>query len=347
MLYEIIKEKKLPGFLPREQMLDILQREEYGYLPEKPESISFEEQDFIPNFCAGKAVCKKVEVKVRICGKEFSFPIYATIPTKAGKYPYYICINFRDAVPDRYLPCEEIIDNGFGVISFCYKDVTSDDGDFTNGLAGVLFENGKRKSCDAGKLAMWAWAAQRALDYAYTLENFDPECAIVCGHSRLGKTALLAAATDERFRFCHSNDSGCSGSAISRGKDGETIAKIVKVFPYWFCENYYKYADREYECPFDQHFLASCIAPRFVYIASAVEDGWADPMHEMLNCVAISEVYEKMGHCGFVCEDRLPVVGDEYHEGRVGYHLRAGTHYFGRDDWLKVMKFIKRHMEEK
>ena len=95
--------------------------------------------------------------------------------------------------------------------------------------------------------------------------------------------------------------------------------------------------------PFDQHYLTALIAPRYLYIASADDDAWADPDSEMLNCCAVNEIYEKYGKDGFICEDRLPIVNDEFHRGCVGYHLRAGLHYFSREDWLKVMKFIKIH----
>lgn len=345
MLKERLKEKNLPELKTREEMLEILQREEYGYLPPKPDRMSYKvTDDFISNFCAGKATSQKVEITNYMGDKEFTFPVYVTIPVKKGKHPFFICINFRDDVPDRYIPTEEIIDNGFAVLSFCYKDITSDDGDFTNGLAGVLYENGKREKTSAGKIAMWAWAMHRVLDYAYGVENLDKNCVIGCGHSRLGKTALLAGATDERFTCSYSNDSGCSGAAISRGKVGEDIRFICETFPFWFCENYYQYKGREYEMPFDQHYLAASIAPRMVYVASAKEDTWADPDAEMLTCVAIDEMYKKCGKTGFICEDRLPQVGDEFHEGNVGYHLRAGLHYFSREDWLKVIKFIKKHM---
>lgn len=342
MLRQQLDERKLPALKTKEEMLDILLREEYGYMPPEPERMTFKEKDnYITNFCAGKAISRKVEISMELSGKEFTFPFYVSIPNKVGKHPFFICINFRDCVPDRYIPVEEIIDNGFAVISFCYKDITGDNGDFTNGLAGILYEDGKRGKSDAGKIAMWAWAAQRVMDYAQTLDCLDFDYSIVCGHSRLGKTALLAAATDERFKFAYSNDSGCSGAAISRGKDGENIEDICKVFPYWFCENYLKYVNREYEMPFDQHYLLASIAPRYVYIASAEEDTWADPISEMLACCAVSETYEKYGKKGFVCEDRLPQAGDEFHEGCIGHHLRAGKHYFSREDWIKVMKFIK------
>ena len=92
--------------------------------------------------------------------------------------------------------------------------------------------------------------------------------------------------------------------------------------------------------PLDQHWLAACIAPRYFYVASADEDKWADPDSEMLTCAAVGKLYESMGYEGFVCDDRLPKVGDVYHKGRVGYHLRGGAHYFGREDWQKLMAFI-------
>ncbi|MBQ4110697.1 MAG: hypothetical protein IJC74_07415 [Clostridia bacterium] len=344
MLENMLKEKNLPPFMSRDEMLDILLKEEYGYMPPQPESISYKSiENYIPNFCAGKAISRKVEITSQISGKELTFPLYVTIPNKEGKHPFFICINFFDCVPDRYIPVEEIVDNGFAVLSFSYKDVTDDNDDFTNGLAGVLYENGKRGESDPGKIAMWAWAAQRAMDYAQTLDCLDFDCSIVCGHSRLGKTALLTAATDERFKYAYSNNSGCSGAAISRGKQGERIEDICKNFPYWFCENYKKYVNNEYNMPFDQHYLVASIAPRYVYIASADEDKWADPDSEMLTCYAVGGIYEKHRKQGFVCEDRLPQVNDMYHEGCVGYHLRAGLHYFSREDWLKVIKFVKKH----
>lgn len=345
MLKRLLKERKLPEFKSREEMIDILLREEYGYIPQKPCDISFcETEDYIPNFCAGKAISKKVEITSKMSGREFTFPLYVSIPKKKGKHPFFICINFRDCVPDRYLPTEEIIDNGFAVLSFCYEDITKDNNDFTDGLAGVLYENGKREKSDAGKIAMWAWAAQRAMDYAETVEDFDLNCSIVCGHSRLGKTALLTAATDERFKFSFSNNSGCCGAAITRGKAGEHIDDICEKFPYWFCENFLKYANNKVELPFDQHYLAASIAPRYVYIASAKEDIWADPASEFLTCVAISEFYEKHAETGFISPDRLPRVNDAFHDGNVGYHLRDGLHYFSREDWNKAMSFIRKHM---
>ena len=343
MLSEILKERNVPELLSREEMLDIVQAQLFGYLPPRPEKISFEtEENIIPKFCAGKAVCHKVTVNTVINGKEFSFPFLATLPTDEEKHPFFVHINFRDLNPDRYMPTEELVDNGFAVLSVWYNDITTDDGDFTNGLAGVLFENGKRNDTDCGKIAMWAWAAQRILDYAETLpDKLDLSRSVVCGHSRFGKTALFAGATDERFAFSYSNDSGCSGAAIARGTaaGGERIADICRNFPFWFCENYKKYCNNEYNMPFDQHYLVASIAPRKVLIGSASEDKWADPLSEMLCCVASSPAFVN----GFKYEDRPPQIDDKFFDGDIGYHMRKGLHYFSREDWLRLIEFVNLH----
>lgn len=339
MLQQELKSRNLPELKSREEMIEILQNEIYGKKLPDPEKLEFikEEEPMVPRFCANKASIHKVIAKGVLNGKEFSFPFYEVLPNDNEKHPFFIHVNFRDANPDRYQPTEEIIDNGFAVLTVCYEDVTSDDGDFTNGIAGNLFTDGKRNEADSGKIAMWAWAASRLLDYAETLsDRLDLEKSVVCGHSRLGKTALVAAMFDERFKFSYSNDSGCSGAALARGTTGETVEDICNRFPFWFCENYKKYANNESEMPFDQHYLIASIAPRYVLIGSAKEDAWAHPQSEQLACVAASSAFKNP----FDCENRFAETGDEFFKGDLGYHMRKGTHYFSREDWQKLIKFV-------
>ncbi len=342
---EKITDLNLPKLTTRDEMLGLMLEEVYGYLPEKPSDIRFEVvKNIISNFCAGKATCNKITAVCTVNGKTFSFPFYATLPTDTEKHPFFVHINFGSENPHKNQPTEELVDNGFAVLSFDYNDVTKDNADFKDGLAGVLYPDGVRCATDAGKIAMWAWAAHRVMDYAETIsDSLDLDHAIACGHSRLGKTALLAAATDERFAFAYSNNSGCSGAAITRDKRGETVKDICEErFPYWFCENYKKYIDNEDKMPFDQHFLVASIAPRKVLIGSASKDIWADPVAEQLCCFAASPAFEK----GFVCPDREAKVGEEFFEGDIGYHLREGLHYFSREDWNKLIKFVNLHKDK-
>ncbi|MEG6611413.1 alpha/beta hydrolase [Pseudoclostridium thermosuccinogenes] len=329
----------------RSEILKLLCNEEYGFLPCTPDNLSFEVLEQDNKFCAGKVTLNKVSITAQFGNKRFSFPCWTSIPNGNKKYPFFVFINFRGDIPDKYFPTEEICDNGFAILSFCYEDVTSDDNNFSDGIAGVIYGGKDRKDNDCGKISMWSWAASRVMDYAKTLSNLDLTKAFVVGHSRLGKTALLTGALDARFACAISNDSGCSGAAITRGKRGEKIKDIYNSFPYWFCANYKKYMDNEHNLPFDQHFLLAAIAPRKVYVASAKEDLWADPDSEYLSCVAASEVYEKLGFTGFVHPDRLPNVGDVFHEGNIGYHMRDGLHYLSREDWLHFIAYLKKQFK--
>ncbi|MBE6656453.1 MAG: hypothetical protein E7609_06285 [Ruminococcaceae bacterium] len=252
------------------------------------------------------------------------------------------------AVPHKYLPCEEILDGGFNVFNLYFNDVTYDDphfskGNFKDGLAGCFYPEGKRSSIhDAGKLMLWAWTASTLLTYVRTLPEIDPDCVTVVGHSRMGKTALLAGAIDPRFFCAVSNNSGASGAAIMREKTGETLRLIYEHFPFWFCEKYKEYIDNEDAMPFDQHFLIAAS----VYIASGSYDSTACPKNEFLGAYAATEYFESVGKTGLIFPERLPEPWEFSHEGHVGYHLRDGAHYLGRYDWNMYMTYVKKHIQK-
>ena len=50
-----------------------------------------EEKILISALCAAPSVLGKLSI---LKGREFTFPVYATLPTKPGKYPFFIMINF-------------------------------------------------------------------------------------------------------------------------------------------------------------------------------------------------------------------------------------------------------------
>lgn len=328
----------------RPEVLKMMLECEYGYMPEEPESIEFRVTDSeIGRFCAGKANLLRMEADCTVYGKKFTFPFTYVYPTKGESFKTFVVINFRPDIPDRYIPTEEIIDNGFACVSFCCKDITSDDGDFTSGLSGLIYKDSGRSEYSCGKIAMWAWAAMRVMDFLQTRDEIDKENICVAGHSRLGKTALLTAAVDERFSAVHSNCAGCSGDSLNRGKveGNEFIGDILDRFDYWFCKNYESFRDKDSETPFDQHFLHALIAPRKVHIASALKDIWAGPQIQFLCCAAASEVYELYGKKGFVYKDSDFLVPQNLHEGSIGLSTREGTHYFSRDDWQGLFDFMK------
>lgn len=332
---------ELPALKSREEMLDTLQKEVYGYMPAAPANIEFTSKEVTTaDYCNGKAQRYSIVANCTVNGQEFSFPFSMAIPKNAGgKVPFFLFIGFTKGATSKYQSTEAVIDKGYAILYYDYEDIASDDSKFDNGLSAILYPDGKRGNTDPGKVAMWAWGAQRMMDYAETIsDKLDLSCAAVCGHSRTGKAALLAGATDTRIQFTYSNESGCSGSAISRRKSGENLARITSTFPYWFCKNYKNWAGREAEMPFDQHWLLASIAPRKVLVGSASKDANADPLSEQLGCLAASSAFEN----GFVC-DVMAVAGEAFLEGDIGYHMREGSHAFTETDWLRAVEFIDYH----
>ncbi|MBQ9778624.1 MAG: acetylxylan esterase [Clostridia bacterium] len=343
---KLIEERKLPPLLQfasgaavtregfeqrRTEMLQLLQNHVYGTAPAAPSEVRVAEKSSKAKEFAGKATVRELMLSFDADKGEFSFPVTEVRPNGVPhKCPMFVLLNFRPDIPDKYLPIEEILDAGYGVLRIYYNDVAKDcDDGFSGGIAAMY----DRSKYTWGKLQMWAFAASRALDYLLTTDYVDKGRIAVAGHSRLGKTALLAAALDTRFALACVNDSGCSGAALTRGKTGERISDITTRFPYWFCENYKKYAGNEESLPFDQHFLIACVAPRRVAIGAAVEDLWADTDAQYLAACAASPAWELLGKRGFVHPDRLPEVGDFFSAGSVTFHLREGTHFFSRADW--------------
>ena len=93
-----------------------------------------------------------VTAKCRLGNETFTFPFYTILPTDDKKHPFFIHVNFRSDIPDKHQPTEEIIDNGFALLTFNYEDITKDNGDFSDGLAGILYKNSERAGNDAGKI---------------------------------------------------------------------------------------------------------------------------------------------------------------------------------------------------
>lgn len=267
-----------------------------------------------------------------------SFRAYISVPKAKDPCPVFELIQFP--YQNTGMIKEKVLNRGYALARFYYPEVCTDDNnDFSGGIHAVVKESdGVRKNNTWGAIASWAWAASRVMDVVETIPEIDSSKAALVGHSRTGKASLWCGASDIRFGLVCSNESGCGGTAITRKKPGEHIKDICKGFPCWFCSNYKEFGADEEHMPFDQHMLLALIAPRALYVPSAIDDLWSGPIAEFLAAKEAGVVYELYGEKPLALKE-FPVIGTVDQSGMVAYHIRRGGHALSPYDWEKYIQY--------
>ncbi|MFK7790936.1 MAG: acetylxylan esterase, partial [Phycisphaeraceae bacterium] len=242
---------------------------------------------------------------------------------------------------------ESIVKRGYGLVTAYYGELDPDfDDDFKNGVHSLFPRNGEAN--EWATISGWAWGLHRIADYLATNDAIAADQLIVMGHSRLGKAALWAGATDPRFAAVISNNSGCGGAALSRRAYGETLLRINGNFPHWFNDRFKQYNEKEAELPMDQHGLIALIAPRPVLVTSAEGDRWADPRGEFLSAYHASPVYKLFSDPGLgEVEFPKPAIDSLLGEGAIRYRHRPGKHDVTYEDWQAYMAFADQLVRDK
>lgn len=348
--------------------------EVYGRQPEQQLPVRFEMLEQSDKALAGKATRKQVAIHIGDSPTPILLLIYQPNNTRKA-VPAFVAMNFkgnhqinsdpeiiispnapkgkelgkdpaRGAATSRW-PLEMLVEAGYAVATIYRGDVDPDfDDGFKNGVHPLFYADNQSYPApdEWGTISAWAWGLSKVMDYIEQDKSLDHKRVAVVGHSRLGKTALWAGATDERFAIAISNDSGCGGAALSTRKMGETVARINTSFPHWFCDNYNKYSNNEEALKVDQQGLIALIAPRPVYVASAELDAWADPEGEFLSALNASPVYELYGRKGLAIS-KMPALNQPSLEGDVGYHIRTGKHDINSYDWSQYIRFADKYFK--
>lgn len=197
--------------------------------------------------------------------------------------------------------------NGFTVALFDRTEIANDLGTpAVNQRDCALYE--VYPGIKSGTIAGWAWAISLAVEALCGLDYIDSESIAVAGHSRGGKAALLAAATDERIKYVNFNGSGCGGAGCFKYNQlcanpdfepasdrCERISDMFKNFENWLSADMKAYIDNEAALPFDQHFIRAMIAPRLALDTEGLSDTWANPIGTYQTYLAAKNVYKMLG----------------------------------------------------
>jgi hypothetical protein len=244
-------------------------------------------------------------------------------------------------------PLETIVDRGYALATAYYGDIIPDDPKVRGGLADQLMPQrpGGLAPDETAAIMAWAWGLHRIVDHLVTLPEIDAKRIAVVGHSRLGKTALLTAAFDDRIALAIPSQAGCGGTSPNRMKNpqGETVKRINTSFPHWFCPRFKQFNDDTTRLPFDQHSLVAICAPRPVLFTNATDDQWADPPGQFEILKAANPVYKLVAGDGLAA-NAMPPEG-KLIDSRLGYWIRPGKHSMGPEDWQTFLAYADRWLK--
>ena len=363
----------------RPELRQLFQHYMYGFLPPVPPKTSFLNDGIYTDFLGGRATLKLITIQVGPEGAP-RIQLMVIIPNQHnGPVPLFLGMNFcgnhaliadpripvaRGWVYDSCKGCtngqatdlgrgsqavdwpiEQILSRGYGFAAFCSSDVDSDRKDVSEGIYAWLAKYWKDSSlavpANRGTVAAWAWGFHRCVDYLVQDPAVDGRRIAVVGHSRNGKTALLAAAMDDRIALAIPLQAGCGGTAPNRGKVGESVKRINTAFPHWFNATFKEFNDEPERLPFDQNALVALCAPRPVLFSNAQDDQWANPAGQFEVLQAADPVYRFLGAGGLEAKS-MPEPG-KLSDGVLAYYIRPGKHSMTHQDWGAFLDFADRH----
>ncbi len=358
----------------RPELKQLFQHYVYGYLPPPtPIQATVIQED--SDLFGGKATLKQVEIRFPALPDDAPrINLALFVPNAGGPAPCILALNKCGNYtvtdypgvqihPEAWLhsncpPAEELrgwkkdfwaieqkIDRGYAFATYHESEIDPDQNDFTDGIHPYFTDLPGPDAASWGTISAWAWGLQRCLDYLIEDPDVDGEKVIVTGHSRRGKTALWAAAYDDRFAIAMPHQSGTGGMALSRNNEQETVERINEHFPHWFNDLFTAFNGHEQDLPVDQHLLVALVAPRPVLDTAGLQDTWANYESALRTLKAADPVYKFLGKPGLVGDGMVvedePIAGDDF--GTLLQYRRDTKHTWTAEYWEKMMDFADLH----
>ena len=310
MMTDNVKNRRKPKEVS--DSFDIIEKI-YGILPERPLHLDVKTVWEDSGFAAGKAIMKGQNLILDLGESEITLPFISVVPKGANNLPAIISLNYDSAVPNKYLPAEEIIDRGYAIYSLDIESISRMDVDFKSGISAKISRS-RRKKTAAGKTSVWAWAAMRLAEQVYDLEATDKSALIIAGHGLLARSAMLAAGYNESVSFVIANGLSAYPAPFSKSnpKSGLTV-----------CDFTYLYS------------------PAFAEDPSIDEiDALMEHCKDKTVLLGSSEESEPL-FCGLCpIKSNIPTAAVGIQKENISYHVRPGSEYLSREDWNIYLDFI-------
>ena len=349
----------------RPEILKLYRDEIYGNVPPQAPKVTWEVLGTNSSAMNGLASEKELAFHARGGSAETIFHVHVLYPAgNRERVPVLLHLVFSDraqlstaakpATPPRSQynersATEDILRRGYAYATVHYTEIEGDlaSNNLTKVRALALAPGQAAPRPDEwGTISAWAWGLTRVLDYFETDPAVDATRVAVVGHSRLGKTALWAGASDARFALVFSSCAGEMGSSLARRDYGEVVDDMAENFPWQFAGNFQKYDGHWNDMPVDAHMLIALNAPRPVFITGGTLDQWADPRGEYLAVIAAGPVYRLLGALDLGTEVYPPPIDTPLITGDLGFHYHTGAHIMSTSDWKAFLDFADAHLKK-
>jgi hypothetical protein len=228
-----------------------------------------------------------------------------------------------------------VLQRGYALVTFnpndCAEDTTLRNLDGSWAFRNTRFYPAY-PGYDWGILAGWAWGASRVADYLEKETDIDKTKMIVTGASRNGKSAMIAAAFDERLMGAPvvTGGGGVGAYRFAGPRRSETLDIMQKKYPNWFSPHLHEFWGHHEKLPFDEHWFLALAAPRPFISLEGLTDTISLPEAVRQSILGAQPAYQLLG-----AKDRL------------GVNYARHGHAFTTEDWTAMVDFFDRHLRGK
>jgi hypothetical protein len=225
-----------------------------------------------------------------------------------------------------------VLRRGYALVTFNPNDC-AEDTTLRNPDGSWVFRNTRfypaYRGYDWGILAGWAWGASRVADYIEKDPAIDKTKLIITGASRNGKSAMVAAAFDERLMGAPvvTGGGGIGAYRFAGPRGSETLDIMQRKYPNWFSPNLHEFWGQRERLPFDEHWFLALAAPRPFIALEGDTDTISLPEAVRQSMLAARPAYALLG-----AKDRLGVAYSKH------------GHAFTADDWTAMMDFFDKYL---
>lgn len=266
-----------------------------------------------------KGKLREREVMLRF-GPDHKAKLHMTllIPPGEGSFPVFICPWKKD----RYDWVQAAVRRGYIGCRFTATDPKYGYPDDSEAYEYIWWPE-----YDFSTIMRWGWAASRAIDYLYTLDEVNKGQIALTGLSRNGKMALWAAAYDERIKAVVPISGGTGGENPFRYTtdkyNNETMQLLTWYRPHWLHPRLRFFVGRESKLPVDQNSLMALVAPRGLMLTSSITESAGNPWGIEQAYRSAKKAYKFLG-----AEDKIAI------------DLRHGLHAPSARDMERYLDFF-------